>query len=146
MKKSDYFNIRELVCPDVYRKFGEKAWVFIDERLLDTLHVLREKVFARPMIINNWAAGGNLTQRGLRCNLCPIVREKSQAGQLYLSAHNMGKAADITVEGLSADEARRLIERCRILLPHPVRIERDVAWLHIDVYDEGHDGIRYFGA
>ena len=45
----------------------------------------------------------NLNQRGLRCNLCPIVSNKQS---LYLSAHILGKAGDFTVRGLTAEEAR----------------------------------------
>ena len=71
----------------------------------------------------------NLTQRGLRCNLCPIVANKQS---LYLSAHILGKAGDFTVRGLTAEEARNKIIQNTHLLPYPIRMEKNVTWLHID--------------
>ena len=142
--KSNYFDLKELVCPDVYRRFGEWAWIFLDEKRLDTLAVLREKIFDRPMLVNTWAAGGAFTQRGLRCNLCPLVREKSAAGVPYLSAHNLGKAVDFDVPGLSAETVRETIVKNQILLPHPIRLEKGTSWVHLDVYDEGKGRICFF--
>ena len=71
----------------------------------------------------------NLTQRWLRCNLCPIVANKQS---LYLSAHILGKAGDFTVRGLTAEEARNKIIQNAYLLPYPIRMEKNVTWLHID--------------
>ena len=142
--KSCYFDLKELVCPDVYRRFGERAWIFLDEKLLDTLAVLREKIFDRPMLVNTWAAGGAFTQRGLRCNLCPLAREKSAAGVPYLSAHNLGKAVDFDVPGLSAETVRETIVKNQILLPHSIRLEKGTSWVHLDVYDEGKGRIYFF--
>ena len=71
----------------------------------------------------------NLNQRGLRCNLCPIVSNKQS---LYLSAHILGKAGDFTVRGLTAKEARNKIIQNAYLLPYPIRMEKNVTWLHID--------------
>lgn len=132
---SAYFNIKELVCPDVYNKFGEQAWMFIDHRLIETLDIIREKILCKPMVINNWAAGGSYTQRGLRCNICQLVKSKTDIGRIYLSAHNFGKAIDATVQGMTAQEARDLIIKNQVLLPYPIRLEDNVSWLHLDVYD-----------
>lgn len=144
MKKSNYFKIQELVCPETYKKFGEQAWMFIDERLLETLDIVREKILGKPMVVNNWTAGGGFTQRGLRCNLCQLVRDKTKSGKLYLSAHNFGKAVDATVQGMTAEEARKLIIKNQILLPYPVRLEEGVSWLHLDVYDAGKGKVSLF--
>lgn len=135
MEKSKYFKIQELVCPDVYKKYGEQAWMFIDPELIETLDIIREKVLCQPMVVNNWINGGSYTQRGLRCNLCQLVKDKTMVGKLYLSAHNFGKAIDATVQGMSAEDARKLIIKNQILLPHPIRLEDGVSWLHLDVYD-----------
>lgn len=144
MKKSKYFKIQELVCPDVYRKFGEQAWMFIDERLIDTLDIVREKILCSPMIVNNWNAGGSYTQRGLRCNICQLVKSKTDISRLYLSAHNFGKAVDATVQGMTAEEARHLIIKNQILLPYPIRLEDGVSWLHLDVYDSDKGKVYLF--
>ena len=61
-----------------------------------------------PMVCNT----SNHTQRGIRCNRCKLVREKSEP---YLSAHILGKAGDFTVVGLSAEEARQSIHKMRSL-------------------------------
>lgn len=144
MSKSRYFKIEELVCPDVYKKFGEQAWMFIDGRLVETLDIVREKILGKPMVVNNWTAGGSFTQRGLRCNLCQLVKDKTKSNRLYLSAHNFGKAIDATVQGISAEEARKLIVKNQILLPYPVRLEEGVSWLHLDMYDSGKGKVSLF--
>ena len=45
----------------------------------------------------------------------------------------LGKAADFTVKGMTAEEARRRIKANAHLLPHPLRMEAGVSWLHVDV-------------
>ena len=105
--------------------YGENAWQFLSTCYLETLLVIREQILAAPMYCNT----SNLTQRGLRCNLCPIVANKHS---LYLSAHILGKAGDFTVRGLSAEEARNNIIQNSHLLPYPIRMEKNVTWLHID--------------
>lgn len=120
-----YFKVKELVCQHTYQMYGENAWQFLSTCYLETLLVIREQILATPMYCNT----SNLTQRGLRCNLCPIVANKHS---LYLSAHILGKAGDFTVRGLSAEEARNKIIQNAHLLPHPIRLENNVSWLHID--------------
>ena len=71
----------------------------------------------------------NLTQRGFRCNLCQLV---SSNQTIYLSAHILGKAGDFTVCGFTAEEARNKIIQNEHLLPYPIRMEKNVTWLHID--------------
>lgn len=73
---------------------------------------------------------GSSSERGLRCNLCSIVKSKTKP---YLSAHVLGKAGDFTVDGISAFEARGLIKESASLLPCKIRLEGEVSWLHIDV-------------
>ena len=104
----DYFDIRELTCPHVYDKFREYAWNFFDPRLLDTLLVIREKI-GKPIYVNNWDMGGNFTQRGFRCNICPLVKEKTALEKLYVTAHNQGMGVDFDVKGMSAEEVRKWI-------------------------------------
>lgn len=131
-----YFGIKELVCPDVYERFGESAWQFLDARLLHTLYVIREMI-DRPVIVNNWAKGGSYSQRGLRCNVCPLVKEKTSLEKVYLSAHVQGVAVDFHVPGMTTAEVRRLIIDNQRLLPYPIRIERDTTtWIHIDMRND----------
>lgn len=140
----DYFDIGELVCRDVYDKFGEGAWQFFDGRLLETLLVVREKL-GKPVYVNNWQWGGILTQRGLRCNVCPLVREKTKLQKVYVSAHLQGTALDFDVKGMDASEVRQWIGKNQILLPYPVRLESDVPWVHLDLRNDGSKGkVVYF--
>ena len=91
MYKCQYFRIKELVSPIVYEKWGEEAWMFFSADTLKDLDLIRE-TYGHPIIINNWASGGNLKQCGLRSNMDDLVKNKKT---LYLSAHTMGKGFDL---------------------------------------------------
>ena len=121
-----FFRVQELVCPHIFSKWGEASWQFLDTAFLETLLVIRRDIIRLPMLCNT----SRLTQRGIRCNRCQLVREKSGP---YLSAHVLGKAGDFTLLGLSAEEARQRIIDSAALLPHNIRLEAEVSWLHIDV-------------
>ena len=142
---SRYFDIQELVCPHVYDKFGLYAWQFFDPRLLDVMLVVREKT-GLPIVVNNWAAGGQLTQRGLRCNLCPIVKEKTSLEKLYMSPHPMGMALDFNIVGQTVEETHKWIVDNRILLPHPIRLEEPdgINRVHLDTRSDGFRAITWF--
>lgn len=139
----DYFDIQELVCPHVYNKFREYAWNFFDPRLLDTLLVIREKI-GKPIYVNNWDMGGDFSQRGFRCNICALVKEKTALEKLYVTAHNQGMGVDFDVKGMRAEEVRKWITDNQILLPHPIRLEEDVNWVHLDVRSDGFRAITWF--
>ena len=121
-----YFQIRELVCGHTFSQWGERAWQFLDTDYLACLLVIRRDILQLPMICNHDGAD----QRGLRCNLCQIVKDKDE---LYISSHILGKAGDFTVKGLTAQEARSRIRNNAHLLPCPIRLEGGVSWLHFDV-------------
>lgn len=129
-KVKEYFRIGELVCDHIYARFGDKAWMFLSTELLHTLLVLRTEIIKEPMIVNT----STLKQRGMRCNICPLVKGKSS---VYVSAHCLGKAIDFHVNGKSAEEIRQLIKANADKLPYKVRLERAVSWVHIDCYDTG---------
>lgn len=142
-----YFGIKELVCPHVYKRFGESAWTFFDPRLLEVLLFIRETLGKR-IYINNWARGGSLSQRGLRCNCCELVKSKTLAGTVYMSAHNFAMAVDFNVEGMSVSEVHAWIEQNKYLLPHPIRLEEPdgVNRVHLDVRSDGSKPITWFKA
>lgn len=121
-----YFNIKELVCNHTYAKFGERAWQFLDTNYLHALLIVRRDILKAPMICNY----GSSFQRGLRCNMCEMVKGKKA---IYLSAHILGKAGDFTISGITAEEARQKIKANTHLLPCNIRLEADVNWLHLDV-------------
>lgn len=125
-----YFNIKELVCNHVYERFKEQAWMFLSTPLLHTLLVLRTEIVNLPMLVNT----SRLRQRGLRCNMCPLVKGKSYA---YMSAHVTGNGVDFTCSSKTAEEIRQLIKDNQDKLPYKIRLEEGVSWVHIDVYDQG---------
>lgn len=120
-----YFTAKELVCPHIYARFGEGSWQFLDTDYLHVLLVLRRDIFGVPMLCNHGAS----YERGMRCNLCNIVKSKTKA---YLSAHVLGKAGDFTVTGMGAEQARQRIIANADKLPCKIRLEAGVTWLHID--------------
>lgn len=122
-----YFDVDELVCDHTYAKFGAvQSWNFLDTVYLHVLLVIRRDILKKPM----WCNSKTKHQRGLRCNRCEMVRGKSS---VYLSAHVLGKAGDFDVTGMTAEQARQKIKENAHLLPCPVRLEKGVSWLHIDV-------------
>lgn len=138
----DYFDIQELVCKDVYERFGEKAWDFFDPRLLSVLLFIRRNL-GKPIYVNNWKIGGNLQQRGYRCNLCEIVKNKKS---LYCSAHMRGQAVDFTVKGCTAEYVRQWLMNNDYRLPYNIRLEADVTWVHLDVCNNSEDKVIIFHA
>ena len=120
-----FFQVRELVCSHVFSKWGERTWQFLSTDYLHNLLVIRRDILQMPMVCNNDGA----EQRGLRCNMCKMVKEKKAA---YLSSHILGRAGDFSVQGLTAQEARSRIRAMQNLLPYPMRMEGGVSWLHID--------------
>lgn len=120
-----YFQVSELVCDHTHSKWGERAWQFLDTAFLHNLLVIRRDILQVPMTCNHTGAN----QRGLRCNRCKLVAEKSS---VYLSSHILGKAGDFTVQGMTAQEARSRIRDNAHMLPYPLRMEGGVNWLHID--------------
>ena len=120
-----FFQVRELVCSHVFSKWGERSWQFLSTDYLHNLLVIRRDILQMPMMCNHDGA----EQRGLRCNMCKMVKEKKAA---YLSSHILGRAGDFSVQGLTAQEARSRIRAMQNLLPYPMRMEGGVSWLHID--------------
>lgn len=123
------FSIEELVCKHIAEGYDEKtAWMFLDDKLLETLYALRFNILFKPITVNT----SLLNERGIRCNRCDTVKGKNK---VYMSAHVLGKAIDFNVEDMDAEEARNIIKEKAYMLPYNVRIENNVSWIHIDVYD-----------
>ncbi len=139
-----YFDIKELVCLHTYEKFGERSWQFFDSEFLENLLILRRDVLKVPLSCNDWSKGGQFSQRGFRCNICELVKSKTLKNQIYLSAHCNGAGADFSSSKMSAKQMRELIKENQHLFTVSVRVERDVSWLHFDIYDSGGDKYMEF--
>lgn len=143
--KSKYFKIQELVSKDVYEKYGERSWQFIDEKLICTIDTVRE-FFDEPITVNNWLWGGSLEQRGLRANKDPLVASKKD---YYISQHCLGKAVDFNVKDFTSEEAYNLILQNKDKFPYLKRIENiqyTPTWVHIDVANIDSDDLIIFNA
>lgn len=113
-----HFKISELVCPHVYKSFGDKSWEFLNPLALMFLDYFKEYLQRQningSVIVNdyNFSEPGNLTQRGLRCNLCQLVQDKTSDLVPYLSQHVLGNAFDLSVNGLTTDATREHLKKC----------------------------------
>lgn len=127
-----YFTIEELVCKDVFTKFGKTAWQFFDPRLLITMDWLRQKL-NKPIYVNSWDSGGTFDERGLRCIQCPLVKEAIVNKTLYVSPHMLGQGIDFDVQGMEAEEVRQWLKSNAQSLPFSIRLEDGVHWVHLDI-------------
>lgn len=135
MYRPKHFILQELVCPEVFQKYGDTAWEFFDEKLLITIDFLRDQL--GPVYINGWDSGKEFTQRGFRCIQCQLVKDAIKRKELYVSPHMTGQAIDCDIQGMTAGQVRVWIIENQYILPYAVRIENDVPWLHIDTRDTG---------
>lgn len=120
MYKCKHFNIKELVHPDVYSKYGETAWQFFDVGLLKSLDALRDKFGS--LTVNDWQWGGIFKERGLR--------SLDYGGIHNRSLHKHGKAIDCHSKTYTADEMRKYILDNQDEFPYITELELDVSWLH----------------
>ena len=119
-----FFHITELVDKPTFDRFGERAWMFFNPVFLRSLDRVRHH-FGVPVTVNDWATGGQLSQRGLRVH--------TSVGATY-SQHRFGNAGDYNVEGMEAEEIRQEI------LKKPDHhdfelitcVEVGVSWVHHD--------------
>jgi len=136
MFKCKYFAAHELVPPAIYDKWGERSFMFMDDRLLHIIDTLREEFGAAT--INNYKFGGDRQWSGLRTSDSPYYSPTSQ--------HSFGRAADVLFRGHSAEKIREFIKNDSWLVldcATSVTIEEGVNWLHIDVRNNN-EGLNYF--
>jgi len=110
------FVTQELVCPHVFKKWGDRSLMFADPRLLKWLEWFRAEI-NKPVTVNTYHYKGKYSQRGYRCNLCSLVKDKTTANVMYLSAHTRFQAVDFTVAGMSDEEVRQWIYSRRHEMP-----------------------------
>jgi len=148
---SNYFGIKELVDERTFNRWGDRSWRYFDRDLLLTLLFIREEL-NRPITINNWSFKNPgpviFVERGLRTNVCPIVKGRTEKDDLYLSAHVLGKAIDFDVKGMTAEEVRNWLIKNKDRLPCKIRLEHKkdgepINWVHLDVYWEGKNSKVY---
>lgn len=94
------FKPQELLPKEIFEAYGDAGLRYIDNRILQIMDYIR-KVFEKPVIINDWADGGQFNERTIRL---PV----HGAYKLY-SDHSWGRAADFDVVGLDSLEVQRHI-------------------------------------
>ena len=133
--KSKYFKVYEIVPKKMYRHYGEKAWRYVDTRLIETIDMLKEHFNDGAMIINDYHWGGEREWSGIRTPESPYYR--------YGSQHSYANAVDIVFTKYSADEVRKYIMDNQDKFPHIKGLEI-TSWTHCDFRNE--DEIVIFDA
>lgn len=95
IKISDHFYLTEFVDPKTYKDLGEYAIHKFDNNLIQIAEFIRNGI-GKPVIINNWATGGQYKESGLR--------QPNTTTGAKRSAHKEGKAIDIKVLGMNSDD------------------------------------------
>lgn len=128
MYKTKYFKLWELLPKEIYKN-EEEGWDLIDERLLKTADAIRE-IIGKPLICNTWYTGG---KRGYSCARIPACKEYSKGSYHSVRDDRKVMAIDVISTEISAEEMRSKIKENEASLPYPIRIEKGVTWLHVDV-------------
>ncbi|WP_373069814.1 hypothetical protein [Sulfurimonas sp.] len=126
--KSKHFKVHELVPKAMYEKYGEKAWRYVDVRLIESIDKLKEHFNLGTMTINNYYWNGNREWSGIRTPDSPHYS--------YGSQHSFANALDIVFSDYTAEEVRNYILDNLKDFPHIKGMELGVSWLHIDVRNE----------
>lgn len=137
-----FFDIRELVCPHTFQRFGDNSWQFFDYQFLENLLILRRDVLQVPLVCNDWHLGGSFSQRGFRCNICQLVKDATLKNRIYLTSHANGAGVDFVSSKMTAQQMRDKIKAEQDKFTVPFRVENKVNWLHFDIYDTG-SGRKY---
>jgi len=138
--KTKYFKLQELVHPFFYEKFGDKAWEFLNPNILVVADAIREEINS-SIVINNWNAGGDLKNCGLR----PF---NTNTGAEF-SIHKFGGALDLhftrytptVVFGMIMAKKQYFYD---LGLRRIENVEHTPTWLHIDCANTQLDTIHVF--
>jgi hypothetical protein len=136
--KLKYFKVEELVNPTIFKQFGSKSIMFIDDRIITAIEIIREEINT-PIIINNWHNNGEFENSGLRAFNCPIGAEFSQ--------HKFGRAMDLKQRKYSAEQLRQIIKELAKNklkgLVTGIELKTDT-WVHIDCRNTGSNKLMEF--
>tara|TARA_Y100000310_G_scaffold89874_1_gene86978 strand:- start:264 stop:689 length:426 start_codon:yes stop_codon:yes gene_type:complete len=102
MKVSSNFYLQEFIDPNTYKRFGASSIWFIDRKIINLAQFIRERL-GKPCTVNNWHSGGSRNYAGFDP---PGGWRKATS----LSQHRFGRAMDLKVKGVTADEVREELE------------------------------------
>lgn len=126
--KSKYFKIEELVPEELYKRYGDKCWDFLDPRLLESIDVIKERFPKGVIIINDWLWNKNRNWSGIRTSDSPYYSPGSM--------HSWGKAVDMIFSKYDPEEVRRDIINNPDIYPYIKGLELDISWVHIDTRNQ----------
>ena len=133
-----YFDKEEIMSRHLFYAGGGYDLLHGD---LQKLVVWIREAIGRPIFANNWAIGGQFSQRGYRTNDDPVCKvHKFATG----SAHFKGKALDFDVKGMTAEQVRRWLHDNQESAPVRFRVEKGVNWVHVDVMPHKASDKAYF--
>lgn len=125
--KSKHFKLYELVSPEVFDKYGERAWQFFDPLLLVAMDLLYDDLreLTGAITVNNWKWDGAYKESGLRS-----LTYGSADGY---SLHKLGKAMDMKFAKFTAEQIRTHIfnNKDRYWMIKGVELKTPT-WVHID--------------
>ena len=126
---SDHFYLDEFIDPIIYGKLGQRSLGFIDKRMIEAAEYIRNGLNS-PLVINNWATGGQYRESGLR-------RYETRTGA-SMSQHKFGRAIDIKVKGYTPTEVHEfIIKNERFLVQSQIittleAVKDTPTWTHLD--------------
>ena len=132
-----HFTLAELM-PKKYLHVvsSERLWAMFDPKLLSSLDILRD--YTNKSIYINY---GSMQCRGYRdCDVCGGVGGA-------LSAHRLGRAVDLNIEGMSSEEVFHMLLKKQHLFPGIRRMEdisKTPTWTHIDTIETKQASILVF--
>ena len=139
MKVSNNFYLQEFVDEGTYASWGDSCIWFVDPRIITLAQFIRERL-GKPCTINNWHGGGKFQYSGFRPPKCTVGASLSQ--------HRFGRAIDLKVKGMTADEVRSHIEEHWFLYHKATALStiedgNDApSWCHIDIRTTGMDELK----
>jgi len=100
MYKCKSFKLKELVHPLTFKKYGQMAWKFLDERVLRGLDLSR--LLFGSLTVNDWAWGGKFVNSGYR-------QSDSKVGSKW-SSHRRGCGFDPKSKKYTGAQMRRMLK------------------------------------
>jgi hypothetical protein len=138
IKITDNFYLDEFVHPKIYDVFKEKSRLYVSQKLIDLVQLIREN-YGEPIYINTWGNGGKRINSGLRDYKNPL-------GKLNRSRHYYGLCADLTTNDIDALQ-KHIKENKELYFSHGLRIIEDFdytkTWCHISVENSGLNYVRF---
>ena len=121
-KIKTYFSIQELVGKETFNKYGQRSFKFLSTDILETLLILREET-GKKNYCELLEVGRKLFTTWFDEQIYKgYLKAKLITVGLYLSAHVLGKAFDLDVDGMTAPEVRIWIKENQSLFPHKNKI------------------------